>query len=85
MQPRKRSRSSIFLSGGYAEKPRTIAAYRAGEDVDVKIESEDGTQHWAHRIVLKAGAEYFAGACTGVWTDVSEPTGVQSAVDCTAG
>ena len=51
--------AAIRLSGGHAEKTRTIAAYRDGERVDVEIRSKDGAALKAHGLVLVAGSEYF--------------------------
>ena len=73
MQPHKRSRRSISLAGGDPEKPRTVAAYRSGEDADVVLKSVDGTLHRAHKLVLKGGSRYFSRALSGEWKDASEP------------
>ena len=51
--------SLISLSGGHAEKLRTIVAYREGKRVDVEIQSNDGVRFKAHCLVLAAGSEYF--------------------------
>ena len=85
MPPRKRSRlavassstaasaDAIVLSGGHAEKPRTIESYRASQHVDVDICAADGTAFQAHRLVLMAGSDYFAAMWSGGWSDASGP------------
>ena len=70
MRPRKRTReaggsgaevsSAIRLAGGHAEKSRTVAAFRAGQHVDVEVRSVDGSSYRAHGLVLMAGSDYFA-------------------------
>ena len=65
MRPRKRAReasasfdeasSAIRLSGGHAEKPRTVEAYREGQFVDVEIRSADGLSYRAHGLVAESG------------------------------
>ena len=65
--------ASIRLTGGHAEKPRIIAAYRAGKHVDVEVHSADGIPYRAHGLVLMAGSDYFDAACTGGWADASGP------------
>ena len=47
----------IVLSGGHAEKQRTIDKYRAAECVDAEIQPAGGTPILAHRIVLMASSE----------------------------
>ena len=57
--------ATIRLSGGHAEKPRTIAAYRAGQHVDMDVRSADGnfpssaygenqfkTQKFVHTVII---------------------------------
>ena len=63
----------IRLEGGHAEKPRIIAAYRAGQHVDVEVHSADGTPYRAHALVLMATSDYFDAAYTGGWADASGP------------
>ena len=86
MPPRKRARSAetsasaapsvapaISLTGGHAEKPRTIDCYRAAQHVDVEVRAADGTAFQAHSLVLMAGSDYFAAAYSGGWADASGP------------
>ena len=68
MRPRKRARegsvsfeegsSAIRLSGGHAEKPRTVEAYREGQFVDVEIRSADGLSYRAHGLVAESGRRH---------------------------
>ena len=73
MQSKKRSRRSICLSGGDAEKPRTVGAYRSGEDVDVVVKSAEDASYKAHKLVLKAGSRYFERALSREWAEAPEP------------
>ena len=68
-----KSSTSIRLTGGHAEKPRIIAAYRAGQHVDVEVHSADGTAYRAHGLVLMAGSDYFDAAYNGGWADALRP------------
>ena len=61
--------ASIRLTGGHAEKPRTIEAYRAGNHIDVELHSSEGRTCRAHRLVLMAGSDYFNAAFAGGWAD----------------
>ena len=63
----------VRLSGGHAEKQRTIDAYRSNQHVDVEIHSADGQVYRAHGIVLMAGSDYFAAALRGGWADATGP------------
>ena len=83
MQPRKRACEAegsaadapraIRLTGGHAEKSRTVAAYRAGQHVDVDVHSADGFSYRAHGLVLMAGSDYFAAVYSGGWADATGP------------
>ena len=59
--------ATIRLSGGHAEKPRTIAAYRAGQHVDMDVRSADGKEFQAHGLVLRAASDYFEALVGGGW------------------
>ena len=65
------SPATLRLSGGHAEKARTVAAYRAGKHVDVELHSADGTPYHAHGLVLMAGSDYFDAAYNGGWADAA--------------
>ena len=82
-KPRKRAREDaigsgakflpLSLTGGHAEKPRTIESYRTGLHIDATVRSADGKQFSAHGPVLMAGSDYFAAAFTSGWADASGP------------
>ena len=46
------SGSTIVLSGGAPEKPRTVDKYRSGAHTDVELQAADGSAFRAHALFL---------------------------------
>ena len=86
MPPRKRARGAdqsasasdayppLHLTGGHAEKPRTIDKFRSGECCDAELVAADGTPAKAHRLVLMGGSAYFEALYgSSNWADAGSP------------
>ena len=86
MPPRKRARGAdqsatasdvappLRLTGGHAEKPRTVDKYRSGKCCDAELVAADGTPAKAHRLVLMGGSAYFEALYgTSNWADAGSP------------
>merc|ERR1719299_287956 len=71
---------TIRLSGGHAEKARTITNYREANYVDVEIRSSDGKDYRAHSLVLMAASDYFEAFLGGMWRLSNSGPHVLSAV-----
>ena len=67
------SGSPIVLSGGAAEKPRTVDKYRSGAHTDVELQSGDGRAFRAHALCLMAGSEYMEALFARGWSDARGP------------
>ena len=67
------SGSPIVLSGGAAEKPRTVDKYRSGAHTDVELQAADGSAFRAHALCLMAGSEYMEALFARGWSDARGP------------
>jgi N-acetylneuraminic acid mutarotase len=83
MPPRKKARTDgsssevvdvANLCGGHAEKPGTIAKFRACSHCDVELHAGDGSARKAHRVVLMSSSAYFEAAWSETWNDLSTLT-----------
>ena len=67
------SGSTIVLSGGAPEKPRTVDKYRSGAHTDVELQAADGSAFRAHALCLMAGSEYMEALFARGWSDARGP------------